>query len=371
MKLNDIVKDVLNDLKSRTKEWEILKDELKKRGLPNYKENIKKVDISEAGAFLTVLRKLRERFDYKTMDLGYHSNDQVENILKLSKVKGDVCNILDTLADIGYSLAYYYPYPSPVGIRKHYISYSDVGFVRKFVGDGCDIKKFLDVFNKLKNCFGLFANMEKDPSFYNTQVENLLELSKVKGDVCAMLDILVDSGYRFAYKSELKSNYIEITDLGLFKGLLEDDLFKKYSVVFKALNKGLGYNYEKVREIMHSSIQKIIQLSKLKGDVYGAIYILASEGYSIDKATDITFADMKGIEKIVKALNNKKDSSSLYIYKKGDVKIFKKFFSNLALEMKKKTLKELLDCDYHNEKIIQWLNEDYSEIIKETGLKSI
>lgn len=59
---------------------------------------------------------------------------------------------------------------------------------------------------------------------------------------------------------------------------------------------------------------------------------------------------------------------NLCLYK-GDAKQFIRFFSKIENKGKKKELlNAILNCDYENEEVIKWLNQNESDLIREVGL---
>ncbi len=64
----------------------------------------------------------------------------------------------------------------------------------------------------------------------------------------------------------------------------------------------------------------------------------------------------------------KSDADYLKLYEKKPKK-FIKYFNEQSEADKKKILKELLEYDKTNEEVINWLDKNYSELIKEVGLE--
>ncbi len=64
----------------------------------------------------------------------------------------------------------------------------------------------------------------------------------------------------------------------------------------------------------------------------------------------------------------KSEDDYLTLYEKKPKK-FIKYFSKQSTTDKKKILKELLEYDKTNEEVIQWLDKNYSDLIREVGLK--
>ncbi len=64
----------------------------------------------------------------------------------------------------------------------------------------------------------------------------------------------------------------------------------------------------------------------------------------------------------------KPDDDYLVLYEKNHKK-FVKYFEQQSLDDKKKVIKELLEQDFVNEKIVEWLDKNYSGLIREVGLE--
>lgn len=246
----------------------------------------------------------------------------------------------------------------------------------KYKADIGEAESFLKVLDKLEEKFDYKI---KDFSDYlqRYQFEKILELSRLKGDVLGMLDALACTGYKLGSVDVgsffiIHKPYIEAKNYDLFKSLLKNNLFEKYLAVFKAFRNAFGCEYKDFSRSKQSEhIDNIIKFSELDGDVRGAIYILASNNYMIEQETESIQKDMKKIEKIVKALENEKSENPnivyLYLYKKSDTELFKKIFSDLSTEEKRSALEAIFNCDQHNEKTIKWLEDEYSDLIKEVG----
>lgn len=58
----------------------------------------------------------------------------------------------------------------------------------------------------------------------------------------------------------------------------------------------------------------------------------------------------------------------LYLYEK-DAESFIGYFSSRSVEEKKKLIENMMGCDFTNERVIAWLNENEAELVREVGLK--
>ncbi len=290
MELDDTLEKLVEDLKVSTskklEDWKSLEKDLEKRKLADYEERIKKVSLDEAGKILAVLNKLEEHFGYgriySEVSLTGGSPVQFSRVLELSKLKGGVCGMLDTLADAGYTL------------------------------------------NEYKE--------KKD----NTMIRYLTE-----------------------------------KDIVLFKRLMKNDAYKKFHEIFKTLKRTLGYENKTFSSNYHSEIENLIELTRIKGDVTGAICLLAHKGYSIKKEIGLTENHVETIEYITRVMLKEDDNgiSILYLYKKLKPELFEEYFSNISQEKKKKVLEKIFESGYQNEEVITWLDKNYPDLIREVGFK--
>lgn len=365
-----------------------------------------------------VFSKLRKRFGYNNVNVRDRSyvggpENQVGRLLELSKLD-NVCDTLDALADNNYDLDDYikwgdffidktikYLGEDDIKFIKHLAensSNSDVyGAIRalghcgykisnyrydlsliKYLANS-DVKKFLNIFEKLRNRFDYkIVEMRycSNTGGSSGQIKRLLELLELKGDVCKALDVLADSGYCISsYKEwgdfffdDKTIRYVGEEDVRIVKKLVKPDMSSTYSNIFTKLKERLKYKGTKNR---HSEISNLIGLSKLEGDVCGAIDILAEQGYKVNKS-GLTLNDLTTIERFAKDLWNKKigglsiEQSRLY---QDDAKGFINYFSNINDEEKKGILRAILNCDHYNKEVIDWLDNNYANLIRDVGLE--
>lgn len=281
--LNSTIEKKVQDLTANKYEqmesWRILKKELKKRKLPDYEERIYKVDADQAKKVLEILLKLDKYFEYKDMN---YEPEQLERIITISKMDGDIFEMLQTLADTNYEI-------------------------------------------------------------------NL-------------------------YTTERKKKILCSTDIEIFEKLVKDDLYLKYAKVFKALNKSFGYEYKNIRDdIYYRQVGRIIQLSETVEQTYGAIYVLANQGYKIDKKsrTGLTNGDIQGINELIELFNKGnhdfQTNICLYLYNTHDIQNFTNYFSILEPESKIKVVNKMFESDKENREIIEFLNKKFPEVIRDAG----
>lgn len=250
-----------------------------------------------------------------------------------------------------------------------------------------ELGQFLKFFKKFQSCFN---PGKKRLDFYKPYQENIIELYRMRGDLENMMETLADSGYKLDRYFNIDLRIVKSVfqgDINIFEDLLRNDLFKKYSAVFNALKKGLGYksvsSYGK-REEMRNQTGTIIKLSQSDGDIVGAIYVLASNDYKINEKRGIIKSEVEFIENITKEIEKGKSrregGSHIYLYKKGNVEIFKKYFSDLSSNDKGRVLESIFKYEYNSDEqnmgsnkkgIQEWLEKEYPEIVREIGIKSV
>lgn len=286
--LEKLVKELETSVNKKLEDWKSLKEDMKKRKLSEYEQRMAQVSVDEAARVLAIVKKLEERFGYGQMfsDVGTTGGSpvQFERILELSKTEGDICGMLDALADAGYTL-----------------------------------------------------NEYKDKN-----------------------------------QDKIMIRYLAEKDVALFKRLLKDDLYKRFSETFKTLKKTLNYDNRACSSSNnYSEIENLIKLTKTEGDVVGAVCLLAETGYRMNKEIGLTENHVEMIEYVTRTIlkENEDGISFLYLYKKLKPELFKEYFSNINLEKKKKVLEKIFESDYHNNEVIRWLEESYHDLLRETSFK--
>lgn len=167
--------------------------------------------------------------------------------------------------------------------------------------------------------------------------------------------------------------YISERAIELFKTFAEDDLYKKYDMVFKTI-KNLGYKGIKSYDTSASTqLGYLTKISKLDGDPIGAIYVLASNSYQIDQFIGLSKIDIQNIKQIIEEAQNEKGGIPIYLYEKGTPEIFKEYFNSLSVASKKSALESILKYDNKEEtsnsreEIQKWLEESYKDMLTEVG----
>lgn len=215
----------------------------------------------------------------------------------------------------------------------------------------------------------------------NRSFEMMKALSKLD-DIEEVIKTLGESGYELPnYKENVFIHHVFLSEnsLKIFEMLAKDGLYKKYGSVFKALKK-LGYkeitNYAKST---YTQLSLLINIASLEGDVAGAIYVLANNGYKIDDPTGINKSDFNSIKKITEEDEKEKSEGKggipLYLYKTGDTEMFQKYFNSLEAGKKKSVLKLILDYETKEgsdkNQIQEWLEKNYKPLIREVGFEDV
>lgn len=225
-------------------------------------------------------------------------------------------------------------------------------------------------FNKKKHRWNNIKNVE--------MMETLSEID----DIEEAIKTLADSGYvlnSFMPSPISTVIYLEKEDIEFFKALAKDGLFQKYDSVFKTLSK-FGYKSISNYKNMYDQADYLLRMACLEGDVMGSIYVLANSGYKIDGTLGLNRLDLKNIKKITE--KNKKEISEgkggipIYLYNTGNLEIFQDYFISLKAGNKKSVLKSVLEYEIKQElqeqnKIRDWLEKDYENLIREVGFKDV
>lgn len=270
--------------------------------------------------YLDVFNKLREKFNYKTVNLEKECYDQVERLIKLSQVKGDVCKAIDALAESSYKLAKFG--------SKAWICYRDKDAIREVAISGPE--NYLKAFMKLKKKLG-YNTIPLTKDWLNEraydQVRRIIEISQILGS-CKAIDAFAE-----------------------WRNLDVD-----------AYRKDMG---------LHAGGLKIDERKVDKLPPWGDLNLSHDfKNYKIDKKKGITQKDVE----IIKYISDNLWEDCLNIltpcfYREPDSNLFIKCFESLSIEEKKAVLKGVFNCDKTNDPvIIAWLDKNYPDLVREVGL---
>lgn len=227
-----------------------------------------------------------------------------------------------------------------------------------------------DKFLKVWDLLDKYLNKEGDKwsgGNKNRNIKMMKELCKIN-NIEEIIETLGKIGYVLAIN--YYTVFIPEDDLKIFEKFAKDKLYEKCALSFKALKK-LGYQSIKSYETPKSTqLGYILEISSLKGNVTGAIYALASNGYQIDQVAGINKLDIQNIKQVIKEAEKEKGGISIFLYEKGNLEIFQDYFNNLKVEDRKSALESILEYDKensNNKEIIKWLEETYKDLLKEVG----
>lgn len=236
-KLESIVKNLKNALSKKLEDWNNLKEDLKKRKLVNYEEYIKEVSADEAGKTLAVFKKLEERFGYGRMysDEGRTGGSpaQFKRVMDLSRTEGNVCAMLDSIAEAGYTLNEYKEGWTTI----RYVTEKDIAFFKKLLKDDM-YKKAYETFKILKRTMGY--KEASCPSNRHTEIENLIAITEMKGDALGAICLLSNEGYETDKKTGLTKDHVE-TIKEIIKNVLQETDSTLY--LYRKLKPGLFKEY--------------------------------------------------------------------------------------------------------------------------------
>lgn len=235
---------------------------------------IKMLSKIDKGKYLTIFRSLKDNLGYEGVR---NASDQIEKLVKISELGGDVLRAIDALAESNYYIGYHSDYSLDKNITS-----TDLKLIEML--SEADPGRYSAVFRRLKDKLGYGGTRDS-----SEQVQKLIEISQLENAI-ETIDALAESNFYIGFYDRS----ITSADLKIIKMLSKADL-EKYSAVFRKLKDEFGY--EGVRDFC-DQIEKLIELSESEGDVLGAISSLAKKS-CID---EIERSDMKKIKKLAKEL---------------------------------------------------------------------
>lgn len=233
--------------------------------------------------------------------------------------------------------------------------------------------KFLQVWETLDKYINKKGN-KWGGSYSKENVAGIVQLCKID-NIEEVIRVLGETGYDelSTWTGDFLTHvYVSNGDIRLFKTFSEGGLYQKYEVVFKAI-KNLGYKGIKSYDTSApTQLEYLTSISRLNGAV-GAVYALASNGYRIDSFIGLSKIDVHNIKQIIEEAQNEKGGMPVYLYEKGDLKIFQEYFNSISIESKKSALESILKYDNKEEtsksreEIQKWLEESYKDLLTEAG----
>lgn len=232
-----------------------------------------------------------------------------------------------------------------------------------------DTNKFLKVFRKLKSTF----NYKKVSENYG-EIEKIVQICEMKGDVFKAIDFLDKLGYKL--RSMLGKKYVGVDDVMSIDKIINsenDKLLKTFGYLKQLGYKGVKDYYD---------LRKLVSISEIKNNgAYPDLgFIIKNKGQVSESKVErnlfsnkrIKWINVDSIEKRANALL-KEQLASLYIdnacvYRKG-IKTFVRYFSELGCEEKESALRGIFNCGYENKEIISWLDENESDLVRKVGLE--
>lgn len=227
--------------------------------------------------------------------------------------------------------------------------------------------------NKDKRKWGGYSN-------YRMQTARAIkELCKIN-DIEKVIEVVGETGYDTlsTYSGEIFTYVcLSETNLQIFKNFAENDLYKKYGSVFKAIKK-LGYKDIKSYDTSTiNQLDNLTEISKLDGDIIGAIYTLAANGYQIDQIVGISKIDIQNIKQIIKKSKkeNLENEIPIYLYESKNPELFQEYFNSLEAENKKSVLRSILGYEAKkdtssNNQAQGWLEKEYKDLLREVGFEN-
>lgn len=275
--------------------------------------------------YLNVFRKLKEKLDYKTVNISFIEQlFQIDIIFKMSRFKGDVCRAIDLLAEIGYSLRTFK--------GKKRLLYEELDIIRDLAQ--VDADNFLKTFYKLKEKLGYKtihvrpSNILGSNSSSRDQIGKIIEVSKL-GNVCEAIEAF--SGWRnLDVNAYGKDNSLHAGGLRIEKKV---DKMPPWGIM------DVSRDFKK---------------------------------YKIDKKKGITYKDVEIINYISDGLWEKSLGNIKSCFYKESSEKFIDFFKSLSADEKKRVIKVIFNCNKtNNQEITEWLDKNEPELVREVGLSLV
>lgn len=155
------------------------------------------------------------------------------------------------------------------------------------------------------------------------------------------------------------------------KSYVNDDFVSK--VVIKEKGKDtLKYNSKKAedRTVEGKRTEMFIEkANKMYNETRRGILRDLRENPKDKKLESLLVTDQQIKEEVEDAFNTDPKVYGLGLYR-DDTKRFIKFFSKIDKDRKKGLLNEIFSCDYENKEVIDWLNKNEQDLLREAGFNS-
>lgn len=199
MEIDESIEEIVNGLSvtsQQEKDWQELKNLFKKMDAWGecYSQS---VDFFEAKNILDVLKKLRDNFYYTDLiedeNASGGEKGQFSNIIKLSRLDGDVLDMLDTLSGIWRIRAWGTPKEHLTGRGVHYfLSEEDIDSFKALLKDKL-YKRYEKIYWLLQEELGY----ELKQNYARVHQQSLVvNLSQIEGDVYGAIYALANKGLR-------------------------------------------------------------------------------------------------------------------------------------------------------------------------------
>jgi len=155
------------------------------------------------------------------------------------------------------------------------------------------------------------------------------------------------------------------------KSYVHDDSVSK--VVIKEKGKDtLNYNSKKAgdRTVEGKRTKLFIEkANKMYNEIRRGVLKDLIEKPKDKKLESLLVTDQQIKEEVEDAFNTDPKIYGLRLYR-DDTKKFIKFFSKIDKNKKKGLLNEIFSCDYENKEVIDWLNNNEQDLLREAGFNS-
>ena len=106
--------------------------------------------------------------------------------------------------------------------------------------------------------------------------------------------------------------------------------------------------------------------SKMYNDIREEIFKELRDNPKGKKLENLVVTDEQIKEEVSDAFNTDANAYGLNLYR-NDAKGFTKFFSKMDRKKKKEMLNMIFSCDYDNKEVIDWLNKNEMDLLREAG----
>jgi hypothetical protein len=185
-----------------------------------------------------------------------------------------------------------------------------------------------------------------------------------------LMEVVTETGKEFRFRA-CHIPYSILDCLEENRSYINDDSVDE--VVIKEKGKGtLKYNSKnaKDRTVEGKRTKMFIEkANKMYNETRRGVLRDLIEKPKDKKLESLLVTDQQIKEEVEDAFNTDPKIYGLSLYR-DDTKRFIKFFSKIDKDRKKGLLNEIFSCDYENKEVIDWLNKNEQDLLREAGFNS-